>query len=105
MIRRGFLLSVVLLTLSSPAFAIDHKNLDEGRPTRLDDAYAITTGEIAVETGLGVALGRRGTARGVFQIEILFGALPNLQVGVGSTLMTDPRGIDGPDKSGNIRLG
>jgi len=25
-----------------PAYAIDHKNLDENRPLRLEDAYAIS---------------------------------------------------------------
>ena len=105
MIGRALLLSVLLLSASVPAFAIDHKNLDEGRPTRLDDAYAIATGDIELETGLGLTLGRRGAARGAFPIEILYGALPNLQLGLGSTLMTDPRGVEGPDKSGNLRLG
>jgi hypothetical protein len=105
MIRGAPLLTLLLLAVSGPALAIDHKNLDEGRPTRLDDAYSIASGEIEVETGVGVAVGRRGAARGALPIEILFGALPNLQLGLGSTLTTDPRGVEGPDKSGNLRLG
>ena len=98
MIRRAMLPGILLILLGhAPAVALDHKNLDEGRPTRLDDAYAIATGEIEIETGLGVAVGRRGAARGAFPLEILYGALPNLQLGLGSTLMTDT--------PGNLRLG
>lgn len=87
------------------AIAIDHKNLDEGRPLRLEDAYAISTGEIAVEAGAGVALRRRGPDRGVFPIELLYGAVPNFQIGVGTTLSTDPRAVDEPAKSGDLRIG
>jgi hypothetical protein len=105
MIGRALVLTVLILGVSVPARAIDHKNLDEGRPTRLDDAYTIATGEIELETGLGVALGHRGAARGAFPIEVLYGALPNLQLGVGATLTTDPRDVEGADKSGNVRLG
>ena len=105
MLRRALLVAVLLLGVTASAHAIDHKNLDEGRPTRLDDAYTIATGDIEIETGIGVTVGRRGASRGLFPVELLYGALPNLQVGVGTTLATDPRGIDGSDKSGNLRLG
>jgi hypothetical protein len=94
---------VVLLPVS--AVAIDHKNLDEGRPLRLEDAYAISTGEVAVEAGAGYTLRRRGTDRGFFPVELLYGALPNFQIGVGTTLSTDPREIDEPAKSGDLRIG
>ena len=87
------------------ALAIDHKNLDEGRPVRLDDAYAISTGEIALEAGAGFTLRRRGADRGFFPVELLYGAFPNVQVGVGTTLLTDPREIDEPAKSGDLRIG
>jgi hypothetical protein len=98
------LLAAVLLVPVS-ALASDHKNLDEGRPLRLEDAYAISTGEIAVEAGAGFTLRRRGTDRGFFPVELLYGALPNFQVGVGTTLSTDPREIDEPAKSGDLRFG
>jgi hypothetical protein len=94
-----------ILLLPVCAFAIDHKNLDEGRPLRLDDAYAISTGEIEVEVGAGFTLQRRGTDRGFFPVEVLFGALPNFQIGVGTVLSTDPRDIDEPAKSGDLSLG
>src|SRR5258706_651594 len=92
-----------LLLVPSIALAIDHGNLDEGRPLRLEDAYAISTGEIALETGAGFSLLRRGPDRGFFPIEVLYGALPHLQVSVGTTLSTHPPDIDEPVKSGDLR--
>jgi len=93
-----------LLFAPATALAIDHGNLDEGRPLRLEDAYAISTGEIALETGAGFSLLRRGPDRGFLPIEVLYGALPNLQVSLGTTLSTHPHDIDEPIKSGDVRL-
>jgi hypothetical protein len=97
-------LGVALLVAARSAPAIDHKNLDENRPLRLDDAYAISSGEIAVEVGGGFKLVRRGTDQGFFPIEVLYGAFPNLQVGVGTTLFTAPHELDGPPSSGDLHL-
>jgi Putative MetA-pathway of phenol degradation len=105
MLRHAFLIAIALTGASSgAAFAIDHKNLDEGRPLRVEDAYTIGHGEIAIEAGAGFTLQRRGPNRGVFPVELLYGALPNLQIGVGSMLSTDPREIDEPPKSGDLRF-
>jgi hypothetical protein len=98
------ILCLGLLVVAAPAWAIDHKNLDENRPLRLEDAYPIASGEIAVEAGGGFRLVRRGADQGFFPVEILYGALPNLQVGIGSVLLTDPRAIDDRPKSGDLRL-
>src|SRR5437773_2324208 len=98
------LLATVILTPVS-VLAIDHKNLDEGRPLRVEDAYAISAGEIAIEAGAGFSLRRRGPDRGFFPVELLYGALPNFQIGVGTTLSTDPREIDEHAKSGDVRIG
>jgi hypothetical protein len=40
--------------------------LDENLPLRLEDAYAIASGELAVDIGAGFALERRGPDRGFF---------------------------------------
>lgn len=97
-------IAAALLLAPVAAFAIDHKNLDEGRPLRVEDAYAISTGEIAVEAGAGFTLQRRGPDRGVFPIEVLYGALPNFQIAVGTVLSTDPHAIDERPKSGDLQL-
>ena len=93
----------IITATAGVAEAIDHKNLDEGRPVRIEDAYPIAQHEISVETGAGFALLNRGPARGVFPVEVLYGALPNLQVGLGSLLFTDPHDIDDRPKSGDLR--
>ena len=103
--QRSLIWSLALLMVTAPAaYAIDHKNLDEGRPLRLDDAYSIASGELAVEVGAGFALERRGPDRGVFPLEILYGALPNLQLGLGTTLLTDPHEVHEQTKSGDLRV-
>ena len=95
----------IVAAAAGVAEAIDHKNLDEGRPVRLEDAYTIADGEIAIEAGAGLSLLKRGPNRGVFPIEVLYGAIPNLQVGLGSTLFTDPHDTDERPKSGDLRAG
>jgi len=104
MTRMAVLVGVAVLFIATDAVAIDHTNLDEGRPLRLEDAYPIAHGEIAVEAGAGLTLQRRGPDRGLFGVELLYGALPNLQLGIGSLLSTDPRAIDEPPRSGDLHL-
>ncbi|MGH7320602.1 MAG: transporter [Candidatus Rokuibacteriota bacterium] len=95
---------VLVVGLASTAHAIDHKNLDEGRPLRLEDAYPIASGEWALEAGASITVQRKGPDRGLFDVEILYGTIPNLQVGLGSALSTDPREIEEPTKSGDLQL-
>ena len=102
MIRVATLVLFVVFATAASASAIDHKNLDEGRPLRLEDAYPIAHGELAIEAGAGFTLQRRGADRGFFPVELLYGPLPNLQVGVGTTLSTDPHEIDDRPKSGDL---
>jgi hypothetical protein len=104
MIRIATFALLVGLASAATADALDHKNLDEGRPLRLEDAYPIAHGEFAIEAGAGFTLQRRGADRGLFPVELLYGPLPNLQVGVGTVLSTDPREIDDRPKSGDLRL-
>lgn len=96
-------LCIVLATVV-PANAIDHKNLDEGRPLRVEDAYPIAHDELAIEAGAGLTLQRRGADRGLFPVELLYGPLPNLQVGIGTALSTDPHDIEDRPRSGDLRL-
>jgi hypothetical protein len=105
MMRLGAIAAVIFLGLTTGVvYAIDHQNLDENRPLRVEDAYAIADGEIAVEAGVGLTLLRRGASRGLFPVEMLYGALPNLQLGIGALLSTDPRTLDDRPKSGDVRL-
>ena len=100
-----FLWSVMLCLVVAPtASAIDHSNLDESRPLRLEDAYPIASGEWALETGGGFAAHRQGSTRGLFPVEILYGVAPNLHVAIGTTVSTDPHKIEGQTKSGDVHL-
>ncbi len=104
MITRVLMSVLVVAMTTGDVYAIDHTNLDEGHPLRLEDAYAIADGEIALEAGGGFTLQRRGSNRGIFPAEVLYGAFPNLQVAVGTTLSNDPRGIEDRPKSGDLQV-
>ncbi|MBI2486223.1 MAG: hypothetical protein HYW01_04540 [Deltaproteobacteria bacterium] len=77
----SILLITLLIALSvTSGYAIDHSNLDEGRPLRVEDAYSIADGELALEAGLGFSIERRAEDRFFSPFEILYGAYPNLQL-------------------------
>jgi hypothetical protein len=96
-------LAVVCL-LAGPVWAVDHNNLDEGRPLRIEDAYPIAYGELSAETGARFQHNRQSPVRFAFPVEILYGAYWNLHLGLGSTLATEPRTIDEAEKSGDLRI-
>lgn len=91
------------LCLTTLASALDHKNLDEGRPARLEDAHPIQAGELALEAGGGFSRPRSGAAdRRAYQLEALYG-LPRVQLGVGSTLFSSPRAPREGQESGDVK--
>lgn len=100
----SYLCCLALVGIAPATLAIDHKNLDEGRPLRLEDAYSIADKEWALEMGAGYSLVRNGRDRAFFPMEVLYGAFPNFQAGLGTTLFTNPRDVDGPKKSGDLHL-
>jgi hypothetical protein len=90
---------------TSVAHAIDHSNVDEGRPLLFEDAYPIAQGEFALESGGAFVHERRAPDRGVADIQLLYGALPNFHVGIGTFLSSDPYSIDEPTRSGDLAVG
>jgi hypothetical protein len=102
-------LLVVISTLlwlgAQPSWALDHDNLDKNRPLRLEDAYPIAKGEIAMEGGSRFMDGRQGKTRFVFQPQILFGVFYNTQLEIGGDLFTEPTTLEGAEKSGDLRVG
>jgi hypothetical protein len=71
--------SLVLLGIgTATVYAVDHSNLDEGRPLQLEDPYPIAAGEIAIEAGLGFTIERRSEDRGSFPIQGLNLAKPEI---------------------------
>jgi hypothetical protein len=95
---------LLLLLGSSAARGLDHGNLDEDRPLRMEDAYPIAQGELALEGGFGFTVERHASDRALFPFEILYGAWTGLQVGAGTVLSTDPHDIDDTHKSGDLRF-
>jgi hypothetical protein len=66
--------AALLLALSLPARAIDHDNVDAGRPLSFDDAESIAFRERAFETGIALAAPSRGGGLGArFAAEYLYG--------------------------------
>src|SRR5712692_5748693 len=100
----SFCMALLAGLSANAAYAIDHDNLDEGRPLRIEDAYPIASGEWAVEMGAGLSAQRKSRTRGFFPIEVLYGLAPNLQMSLGTTLFTDPKRIEEQTKSGDLRV-
>lgn len=92
------------LATAPAAHAIDHNNLDPGRPVRIEDAYPVSHGELVLEFGGLFSAERHKPDRAAGDFEILYGALPNLQLGLGSTVSTHPRDIDEGFRSGDLRF-
>lgn len=99
-----FLTALLIASSASTAFAIDHKNLDENRPLRLQDAYSVSQGEWALEAGTGFLSKRHASDQVLFPIQLIYGALPNFHLEAGTTLFTDPHDVDEPSKSGDLSL-
>lgn len=84
--------------------ALDHKNLDAGRPLKVEDPYALAAGEFAVEAGAGFSRDRADSEQGIFPLEVLYGAFPNFQVSLSAAFL-DPRSPHDAPKSGDLGLG
>ena len=70
-----------------PAFAADHRNLEEGFPTRIEDAYPIAAR--ALEFQAGASYEREGASEkdaGEFEPELKWGFLKNAHIGIGTPL-------------------
>jgi hypothetical protein len=98
-------LAVLLMSFcASAVFAIDHSNLDEKRPLLLEDAYSIAEGEWVLEAGSGFHSRRRASEQLFFPVQMIYGALPNFQLEIGTTFFTDPHQVDEPGKSGDLKI-
>lgn len=93
-----------ILMVAGPACAIDHSNLDVNRPLDIEDAYAISYKEWAVEGGLGYDGRRKANDHGLLDLQVLYGAWLNTHVSLGTTLQTDPRTVLESQRSGDLEL-
>ncbi|NJK36881.1 MAG: hypothetical protein HC835_07415 [Oscillatoriales cyanobacterium RM2_1_1] len=77
--------SVTILIL--PAGAVDHNNLDAGRPLSFDDADSIAEGEQSIELGASALIPGDLSVGGEFEVEYLYGFARNTHLIIG----IDPR--------------
>ncbi|MBX3117966.1 MAG: hypothetical protein KF784_02800 [Fimbriimonadaceae bacterium] len=70
------------ITASSLGLAIDHNNIDGGRPLRFDDAYSIAFGERALELGFSMDVWRRNAPLYGFKSELKYGHAKNKDIGI-----------------------
>jgi len=98
-------LNMLLWLGAQPSWALDHDNLDKNRPLRIEDAYPIAQGEIALEGGGRFVDGYQGKTRFAFQPQILVGAFSNTQLELGGDLFTEPTTVEGAEQSGDLRVG
>lgn len=72
-----------VLALSLPVLAVDHDNIDAGRPLDFDDAETIAFREKAIEFGGAIAKPRNGKAGFEGEAEFLYGFAKNWHLSVG----------------------
>lgn len=85
MTRPSWLTILTALALMSPrdAAAVDHNNIDAGRPLSYDDAEAIAFRELSVEAGPSLVSPYRRRAGVVLDAELLYGFALNTHAGIG----------------------
>jgi hypothetical protein len=98
--------TVLALAAARPTFAVDHNNIDAGRPLDFDDAEAIAYREKAFEFGGALVKPRSGKMGLEGAVELLYGVAPDTHV----SLDLDPRyGSGGGEKrrfdAGAVGLG
>lgn len=81
--RFGLIAALSLAALAVPAFAVDHNNLDAGRPLSFDDPEAIAFREQALEFGLGASWPRRRAMGLRLNAEYLYGFGLNSHASIG----------------------
>lgn len=76
------LLTALATFLPGTAFAVDHNNLDAGRPLDFDDAYSIAYREQAVEFGVNLSKPKTGKTEVGGKVEYLYGFAKNSHLSI-----------------------
>jgi hypothetical protein len=105
-VRLGFV-ALSFWSLCGLAAAQD-KTLTEGRPlTRLGDAFPIGPGDGAVYGGVFATFQRASSNNVITPLQIVYGPLPQTQVGLGVSLASHPHETSDPhpgDLTGSLRV-
>lgn len=88
---RAILLLGLLTSVWTNSHAVDHNNVDAGRPLSFDDAEAIAYRERAVEIGASAVWPFRREPGAAFGAEFLYGFALNTHVGLGVDAATGGR--------------
>jgi len=80
---RKHLLALLLLAVAAPAYAVDHNNVDAGRPLSFDDAESLAYREQSLEMGLDLRWPRRKALGAGLHAEYLYGFGLNSHLSVG----------------------
>lgn len=103
-ISLGILASIYI---PSPASAVDHNNLDDGRPLSFDDAESVAKGEHSLEFGASLLLPGDRPVGGELDLEYLYGFARNshliigIEPSVGGRVESEKTDFD----SGNVSFG
>lgn len=90
---------------TAPVLALDHDNLEAGRPLRIDDAYPIPKGEIGVDVGATVH-DRRGDGFGYgLGIGVLYGIGYNAQIEISGDAAFEGSSVAATDRETAAALG
>ncbi len=81
------LATALAMTPGTFSAQIDYRNLDAGRPSRVEDAYAVESGALELLLGQEVAF-QDGAVRRAVTPEITWGLLPNVHAGVAGSVVT-----------------
>lgn len=88
--------------VGDPAQA-QERELTQGHPVHLEDAFFTAAGEGTVLATGGLILGREDAQSGLFALDAQYGPLPRLQLGLGTLLSTNPRSTRDP-ASGDLNV-
>lgn len=107
LLARGWLPLVFLLSAYTPVRAVDHNNLDAGRPLSFDDAEAVAFRERAAEIGTGGVYPKGGPAGLAVSTEFLYGFALNSHLSVDLDAAAGGRAgsTDRNFQVGNLTLG
>jgi hypothetical protein len=107
LLTRGWLPLVLFLSAYAPLGAVDHNNVDAGRPLSFDDAEAVAFRERSSEIGMGGVYPKGGPAGLALTTEFLYGFALNSHVSVDLDAAAGGRAgsLERDFQIGNLNLG
>ncbi len=89
-VGRSMAIAAAGLLLAAGAAPAQQRELNEGHPVRLADAFPIATGEAALLAAASAVVPRESSPRAVFPLDVQYSPLAHFQLGVGTLLSSRP---------------